>query len=101
MEAKTIIRDYIVFKDGEARIVGKEHLKAELVARMHVSGKASIDYVMEHYGLTRAQVHAALTYYYENQQALDAAYDQSWAESKGIKSEDFQATIKARMEGKE
>ena len=97
MTLKTIIKDYIVFKDGEARIVGKEHLKAELVARMHVNGKAPIEYVMEHYGLTRAEVHAALTYYYENQEALDEAYEKSWAESKAIKSSDLRARIEARM----
>lgn len=91
-----VIKDYITFKEGEARIAGTEHLKAELVARMHVSGGASIEYVMDHYGLTRAQVHAALTYYYENQTALDAAYDQSWAESKGVKAADLRAEIERR-----
>jgi uncharacterized protein (DUF433 family) len=97
MVLKTIIKDYIVFKDNEARIVGKEHLKAELVARMHVNGERDIEYVMEHYGLTRAEVHAALTYYYENQQALDEAYEKSWAESKAVKSSDLRARIEARM----
>jgi uncharacterized protein (DUF433 family) len=92
-----VIKDYILFKDGEARIAGAEHLKAELVARMHVSGGASIDYVMDHYGLTRAQVHAALAYYYENQSELDAAYEQSWAESKGISAADLRAEIERRM----
>jgi hypothetical protein len=51
---------------------------------------------MEHYGLTRAQVHAALAYYYENQETLDAAYQQSWSESKAVKSADFRAEIEAR-----
>lgn len=100
MQTKSVISDYIVFKDGEARIVGKEHLKAELVARMHVNGKRDVDYVMEHYGLTRAQVHAALTYYYDNQQVLDEADDQFWADSKGIKAADFRARIEARMADK-
>ena len=100
MPTKTVIKDYVVLKEGEARIAGKEHLKAELVARMVVNGKRDISYVMEHYGLTRAQVHAALTYYYENQLALDEAYDQSWASEGARKSSDFEAEIRARMEGK-
>ena len=91
-----VIKDYIVFNDGEARIAGQEHLKAELVARMHVNGERDIDYVMEHYGLTRAQVHAALAYYYENQTVLDEDYARSWAESRAIKSADLQAQIEAR-----
>ena len=96
-----VIKDYVVFKDGEARIVGKEHLKAELVARMHVDGGRDVEYVMEHYGLTRAQVHAALTYYFENQQALDDAYEKSWAESKALKSADLRAQIEARTSDRE
>ena len=99
MQSKAIIKDYIVFRDDEARIAGKPHLKAELVARMHTSGDAPIDYVMEHYGLTRAQVHAALAYYYENQQALDEAYDRSWAESRAIKSTELRAEIEMRQRG--
>ncbi len=84
-----MIIKYIIFKDDEARIVGKEHLRAELFARMHASGNASIEEVMEHYGLSRAQVHAALAYYFENQAMLDELYEKSWAESKGIKSTEF------------
>ena len=91
-----IIKDYIVERDGEARLADQEHLKAELVARMHVNGDRPIEYVMEHYGLTRAQVHAALAYYYENQTTLDAEYERSWAESEAVKSDNFMAEIKSR-----
>ncbi len=97
MQEATIIQNYIIFKDGEARIAGKEHLKAELVARLHVNGERDVDYVMEQYGLTRAQVYAALTYYFENQQVLDEEYKKSWADSKAIKSADFRAEIEPRM----
>lgn len=103
MQAKTVIMDHIVFKDGEARIAGKEHLKAELVARMHVNGERDIEYVMEHYGLTRAQVHAALSYFYDNQETLDAAYEQSYAEGRrrgSIDAEELEARIRARMENR-
>ncbi len=89
--------DYITFKDGEARITGKEHLKAELVARMHVNGERSIAYVMDHYGLTRSEVYAALAYYYENQGTLDEAYERAWRESKAVKSADFEAEIRTRQ----
>lgn len=95
-----VIRDYIVEREGEARLAGHEHLKAELVARMHVNGGRSIEYVMQHYHLTRAQVHAALVYFYENQQALDAAYQQSWSESQAVKSDDFMAEIESRQDEK-
>ncbi|MEQ8672097.1 MAG: DUF433 domain-containing protein [Aggregatilineales bacterium] len=96
MQAGIVIKDYVMFKDDEARIVDKEHLKAEVVARMYVNGKASIEEVMAQYGLSRAQVHAALAYYFENQAVLDALYEKSWAESKGIKSAEFKKQILSR-----
>jgi uncharacterized protein (DUF433 family) len=62
------------------RIKGKAHLKAEMVARMVVDGDASIQQTMEHYGLTEAEVHAALTYYYDNREELDRTHDAILAE---------------------
>jgi hypothetical protein len=44
--ASTIIRDYILERDGEAWLADHKHLKAELVARMHVNGGRPIDYVI-------------------------------------------------------
>ncbi|MFN8376028.1 MAG: hypothetical protein U0694_24535 [Anaerolineae bacterium] len=74
------IVSHITFKDGEARIERKPHLKAEMVARLYVDGECSIEEVMAHYELTAAEVHAALVYYYDNREALDAAYVQILAE---------------------
>lgn len=82
MQAKAVIKDYIVFCDGEARIVGKEHLKAELVARRHVEGGNTIEEVMAHYPLTRAQVYAALAYFYENEDDLNREYDRWFNEAR-------------------
>jgi len=96
MESQPIIKSYIVFKDGEARIVGKEHLKAEYVARMHVDGKSSIEDVMEHYNISRPQVYGALAYYYENQTLLDDEYKRSWDESEGIHISEWRKTINQR-----
>ena len=97
MQAEHYIKDYIVFKDGTARVMGKDHLKAEVVARMHTGGQASIDAVMTHYDLTRAQVHAVLAYYYENQAELDEAYEQGWNDPRMIKSSDLRQKIEARQ----
>lgn len=69
-----IISSHIVIREGQARMEGKEHLKAEMVARMVVDGDYTIEQVMTHYELTAAEVHAALTYYYDNQSELDAAH---------------------------
>lgn len=74
------IINHIIMKDGQARIAGKEHLKAEMVARMVTDGDYSVDDVAAHYGLTTAEVYAALAYYYDNQVALDANYERTIAE---------------------
>lgn len=91
-----VIKTYIVEREGEARLADHPHLKAELVARMHVNGGRPMADVMEHYGLTRAEVHAALAYYYENREALDDDYERSWSESRAIKAEDLRKEIEAR-----
>lgn len=72
--------NHIVLKNGQAYIDSKQYLKAEMVARMYADGNQSIEAVMEHYGLTAAEVHSAIAYYYDNQPALDAAYNQTLAE---------------------
>jgi uncharacterized protein (DUF433 family) len=98
MQDKTSIKNYIEFREGEAVIVDHPHLKAEYVARSHVNGGDSIEEVMEHYGLTYAEVYAALTYYYENRKVLDAEMERFWAEAKasGKTVADFRAEIERR-----
>ena len=74
------IINHILIEDGKAYIAGHRHLKAEMVARMVVDGAYSIEAVMEQYELSAAEVHAALSYYYDNQQELDARNEQKWAD---------------------
>lgn len=66
--------NHIVMQDGSARIAGKEHIKAEMVARMYVGTDYEIADVMAQYELTEAEVHAALVYYYDNRVELDARH---------------------------
>jgi uncharacterized protein (DUF433 family) len=86
---------HIVMKNGKAYIEGREHLKAEMVARMYVDGDYSIEEIMAHYGLTAAEVHAAVVYYYDNQEALDAVYEQTLSEIRqnAMTLEKFKAKI--------
>lgn len=83
---------------GVAYIAGKEHLKAEMVARMYVDGDYTIEQVMDHYGLTPAEVYAALAYYYDNRAALDAKQARVMAEihENAMTLEQFKAKIAAR-----
>lgn len=94
---------HIVIKDGQARIEGKEHLKAEMVARMYVDGESTVEQVMAHYGLTAAEVHAAITYYYDNQTELDAEYEDVLSEIRknAMTVDKLKAKIAARNNHKE
>lgn len=93
---------HIVIKDGQARIEGKDHLKAEIVARMYVDGDYSVEEIMGQYGLTAAEVHAAITYYYDNQPELDAAYEQTLAEiqENAMTLDKFKAKLTAHKSSK-
>ena len=52
----------------------------------------TIEDAMKHYGLTRAEVHASLAYYYEHQTVLDAKFEetQSWLKENALTIEQFQ-----------
>lgn len=67
----TKIVQHIVIIDNHARISGTS-FKAAIVARMHAVAGQNLETVMEQYDLTRSQVHAALAYYYDNREELDA-----------------------------
>jgi uncharacterized protein (DUF433 family) len=71
---------HLFIQDDQAYIVGRGHLKAEMVARMYVDGDYRIEDVMEHYQLSAAAVYAALSYYYDNRAELDRVHEQKWAD---------------------
>ncbi|MCI0551434.1 MAG: DUF433 domain-containing protein [Anaerolineae bacterium] len=77
----------------------KDYLKAEMVARMYVGTGYTIEDVMEQYNLTAAEVHAAIAYYYDNQEALDAAHEAIINEihENAMTLEKFKAKIAARQ----
>lgn len=90
--------NHIQMKDNQAYIVGRGHLKAELVARMYVDGDYSIEEVMAHYELSAAEVHSAIAYYHDNRQELDRQQEQKWANihENALDAEDHLARLKAR-----
>jgi uncharacterized protein (DUF433 family) len=93
--------NHIVMKDEQARINGKEHIKAEMVARMYVGTDYSIEAIMEHYNLTAVEVHAAIVYYYDNQSELDAKHETILSEIRenAMTLAKFKAKIAARQDG--
>lgn len=62
--------NYIEIRNGRPLIAGTG-LKVAIIANMHVHHQTSIEWIVENYDLTPAQVHAALSYYYDHAEELD------------------------------
>ena len=97
------IINHIIMKDGQARISGKEHIKAEMVARMYVGTDYSIEDVMAQYNLTAAGVHATIAYYYDNQAILDANHNKVIEEIRenAMTLDKFKAKLESRNQDDE
>jgi uncharacterized protein (DUF433 family) len=70
---------------GKPCIDGSRHRVIDIVAD-HVAHGYSAAQIVEHYpDLTPAQVHAALAYYYDHQDALDAALMASYTATEHLR----------------
>jgi uncharacterized protein (DUF433 family) len=90
---------HIEIVQGVARTVNK-HIKVKMIASKHLVAGETIDEIAGHYGITRADVHAALTYYYDNQEAFDeiARANEALLKEHGVKAEEHIAQIRARQQ---
>lgn len=91
------IISHIELRDGVGYLRGR-NLKAKMVARMHLWEHQPIEAVMQHYGLSTAEVYAALAFYYDNQAELDAEYAAQMAllEQVGTSADAFRAAMAQR-----
>jgi uncharacterized protein (DUF433 family) len=89
--------NHIEIRDGRGYIRGTNK-KAEMIARMYLNADYTIEEVMEQYNVSAAEVHAAIAYYYDNQQELDARHQQAleWAAGNAMTLDKFKAKIAAR-----
>jgi uncharacterized protein (DUF433 family) len=56
---------HIKVEDGIARTINK-NVKVKMIASKYLDAGASVDEIAEHYGITQADVFAALTYFCDN-----------------------------------
>lgn len=90
--------NYIELVDGDPKIAGTR-LHVAFIGNMIVRLGESIDWVLENYPfLTLSQIHAALAYYYDHQEALDAWLDQPISEELLEESRKRREELKARYE---
>ena len=66
---------HITIIDCQAYIANR-HIKVKMVVNMIARGQATVEMAMEQYNLSASEIYAALSYYYDNQTAFDAQYEQ-------------------------
>lgn len=94
MKVKTVkaiqmIKQHILIKDGTAYLTNYPHLKAHIVAQMHIHGGVSVEDVAEHYDISLSDVHAVIVYYYDNQAEIEQSIADKVARAKEVGKENF------------
>ena len=74
----------------------------EVVLDKHAYGWSPEEIHEQHFDLSFAQIHAALSYYYDNQQAIDAYIEQQrkWVDSMAAQAGDSPVRKRLRALGK-
>ena len=88
---------HIEIRDGKARIVGSR-LSVQNIAVMHVWNETPLSWIAEHYDLALAQIHAALSYYYDHQDEIDTAVREAeaLAHEVGVSADELLAEMRSR-----
>ncbi len=91
--------NYVEIRDGRPVIAGTG-LKVAIIANMIVHNDTPIPWVVENYDLTPAQIHAALSYYYDHAEELDRYIQEGdeLAKQYGISSEEVLKKMRDRQQ---
>lgn len=92
------INHIVIREDGKITIDGTRMRVQDIVA-MHLLNNLSIEWIVEEFDLTPAQIHAALAYYYDHQEEIDQRMreaDEMWR-THAIQSADALAKMRARL----
>ena len=95
----TVWRSHIVStpgtRGGKPRIVGRRITVAD-VAMWYLRQNQSVEEIVQTYNLTHAQVHAALTYYYDHRAEIDQREAEELAEVEQLKQK-FPSKLQAKL----
>jgi uncharacterized protein (DUF433 family) len=80
---------------GAPRISGTR-IRVQDVVAWHVRGDWSIAQIVKEFGLSPAQVHAALAYYYDHQAEIDRTLDQDGPVERGREAQDLKERLARR-----
>jgi uncharacterized protein (DUF433 family) len=76
---------------GVKRSVAGTRIRVQDVVAAYVFGESSVDWIAENFGISLAQVHAALSYYYDNKELIDQeiAEGDAYAERVAINAREY------------
>jgi len=88
--------NHIEIHDGRAVVAG---IKVANIAAIYVHQQTPIEWIVENYDLTPAQIHAALSYYYDHREEIDREIQTGGdlAQQSGIPSSDMLAQMRKRQ----
>jgi uncharacterized protein (DUF433 family) len=66
--------EHIEIRNGQARISGRQTKVKMVISRLLNGTGATVNEVMEQYNLSRAEVLACLSYYYDYQEAIESHF---------------------------
>lgn len=69
----------------------------ELVAGVVAYGWSADDLVREYPQLTKSQIHGALTYYYDNQRAIEAELERISREASAARAKSLDSPLRQRL----
>lgn len=89
--------DHIVLENGVARTKNRR-VKVKMIAVKAIQARESPEAIAEHYGITLADVYAALAYYYDNRPAFDALEQENEEAGQryGVQAEEHIAKMRAK-----
>ena len=67
--------EHIEIREGQARISGRNTKVKMIISRLLYGTGATVEEVMEQYNLSRAEVLACLSYYYDYQDAIEKHFE--------------------------
>lgn len=85
-----ILKNHVIVRDGTGYLAEHPHLKAHLVAQMHIHGGISVPDVATHYQIDIADVYAAIAYYYDNAEEIERAIEAKLQLAREIGGDRFQ-----------
>lgn len=90
--------NHIVVINGRPKIDDTGFTVQDIVA-MHIWNNSSLEWIQEEFGLTLAQIYAALAYYYDHQAEIDELFrldDEMW-EPYAIETAEKLTKMRARL----